>query len=282
MDSECIVCQMRQALDLCKFVNAEEEKRQEVMNTLMDLLLQREMYEPDGELGYLIHTSIKRILNLDDPYQSVKKESIRKALAIYPRLKQLVRQAKNPLKRAVEICIAGNVIDFCPSDSHDIEAAVEEVISSRKSHFDWEPFTTALKNANSILYLADNAGETVFDRVLIEEIGKPVTYAVKSEPVVNDAVMNDAIDSGLEPIVSLIENGSPLTGTILSRCSDAFITLYNNAEMVISKGQANFETLINEKRRIFFLLKIKCELLSRKHDIPLNEYVLLDNLTLQQ
>lgn len=281
MDSECIVCRMRQALDLCKFVNADEAKRQEVLDTVMDFLVKRDIYEPSGEIGFMIHIEVKRILDLDDPYRVVKEESIRKALDIYPRLKELVSESENPLRRATEICIAGNVIDFAPSNSHDIEAAIDEVISSKKNHFDWTPFAKALDQASSILFLGDNAGETVFDRVLIEAIGKPVKYAVKSEPVINDTILEDAIASGLGQVAELIENGSPMAGTVLPKCSDAFMDLYINAEMVISKGQANFETLVDEKRQIFFLFKVKCDLLSRKHNIPLNEYVLLDNLKLQ-
>jgi len=277
LDSECIVCRMRQVLDMCKFVDADEAQRQEVLDRVMDILVHRDIYEPSGEIGFMIHNEVKRILDLDDPYQSVKEVSIRKALAIYPRLKKLVRTADNPLKRAVEICIAGNVIDFAPSNSHDIEAAVEEVIASEKNHFDWEPFTEVLDQTDSILMLADNAGETVFDRIFIEELDKPIKYAVKSEPVSNDAVVEDAVASGLEPLVEIIENGSPMAGTVLQKCSREFLDLYQNAEMIISKGQANFETLVHEKRRIFFLFKVKCDLLSRKHDIPMNEYVLLDN-----
>jgi len=281
VDSECIVCRMRQALDICKFVNADENQRQEVLNKVMDFLIHRDIYEPSGEIGFLIHNEVKRILDLEDPYRIVKEESIRKALAIYPRLKELVSESENSLRRATEICIAGNVIDFAPSNSHDIEAAVNEVISSKKNHFDWTTFVKTLDEASSILFLGDNAGETVFDRVLIEEIGKPVKYAVKSEPVINDTILEDAIASGLDQVTELIENGSPMSGTVLPRCSDEFIDLYTNAEMVISKGQANFETLVDEKRRIFFLFKVKCDLLSRKHNIPMNEYVLLDNQNLQ-
>lgn len=282
MDSECIVCRMRQALDMCKFVDAEEDMRQEVLQRVMDILIQRDALEPSGEIDFRIQNEIKRILGLDDPYKAVKEESIRKALAIYPRLKKLVRESREPLKRATEICIAGNVIDFGPSNTHDIGAAVEEATLTEKHHFDWEEFQEALINAKSVLVLADNAGETVFDRVMIEEMNKPVIYAVKSAPALNDAMMPDVLASGLDPLVKIVENGSPMVGTVLAKCSAEFLALYTSVDMVISKGQANFETLLDEQRRVFFLLKIKCDLLSRKHHIPLNEYVLLDNRKLHE
>jgi len=281
MDSECIVCHMRQALDMCKFVGADEIKRQQVMQIVMEILVRRDEIEPSGEISFMIQNEIKRIIDLDDPYKSVKEKSIRKALTIYPQLKKLIRSSDMPLRTAVEICIAGNVIDFAPSNSHDMEAAIKEVLASKKDHFDWKLFKEELDKTEMVLLLGDNAGETVFDRVLIEEMDKPVIYAVKSEPVSNDAVMEDAIASGLDAVAEIIENGSPMSGTVLSKCSAEFSKLYASADMVISKGQANFETLVSEQRRIFFLFKVKCDLLSRKHGIPLNEYVLLDNSTLQ-
>jgi len=281
MESECVVCKIRQVWDLCNFVNADEDQRQAVLNRTMELLMQRDNKEIMSEISFLIAEDVKQILDLDDPYAELKKESIDKSLAIYPRLKDMVRASKNPLKTAVEICIAGNVIDFGPSASHDIEKAVDEVLGTEKSHFDWGSFKETLAGSNEILFLADNAGETVFDRVLIEEIGKRIIYAVKSGPAMNDALREDANASGLEGLVEIVENGSPTSGTQLGRCSDEFLNLYRNAEMVISKGQANFETLVEEKRRVFFLFKVKCNLLSKKHSIPLNEYVLLDNATIQ-
>ena len=281
MDSECIVCKIRQVWDICNFVGADEDLRQIVLNRTMELLMQRDDPEISRDLGFIISENVKQILNLDDPYATVKRESIQKALAIYPRLKELVRTSKEPLRSAVEICIAGNVIDFGPSASHDIEKAVQEVLSVEKQHFDWENFKKELDTVETILFLADNAGETVFDRVLIEEMNKKVTYVVKSAPAMNDALIEDAVDSGLNGLVDIMENGSPMAGTVLHKCSPEFLEVYRSAEMVISKGQANFETLVNEKRHIFFMFKVKCNLLSRKHDLPLNMYVLLDNLTLE-
>lgn len=277
MDSDCIACSIRQALDMCRFVDAEENTRQQVLQSVMEILIRRDEIKPEGEISFLIQNEIKRLLDLNDPYKSIKDESIRSALAIFPKLKEIVQASENPFKTAVEICIAGNVIDFGPSNSFNIEESINEAITSKKHRFDLDSFSTELKKAGSILMLADNAGETVFDRVLIDEIDTLVIYAVKSEPVMNDAILEDAIASGLEEYVQIIENGSPYSGTALSKCSPEFLDIYSSVDMVISKGQANFETLIDAKRRIFFLLKIKCEYLSDKHGIPLNEYVLLDN-----
>jgi damage-control phosphatase, subfamily I len=133
-----------------------------------------------------------------------------------------------------------------------------------------------------VLILGDNAGETVFDRILISQLDQKIFYAVKSEPILNDALKEDAVNSGLDKVAAIIENGSPRSGTCLPKCSQEFLNLFNSADLVISKGQANFETLVHEKRKIFFLFKVKCKLLSRLHHLPLGEYVLIDNSNLNQ
>lgn len=277
IQSECIVCRMRQALDVCNFVGADELTKQSILKRVMEILIEGiEDDSPDG-VGFLIQTELKRLTNHDDPYKKVKAESIQKALELYPALLQLVKNSYQPLKTAVELCLAGNVIDFGPSNNYDIELAVRQVMEAEKNFFDFEEFTQELYNARTVLVLGDNAGETVFDRLLMEHVDKHLYYAVKGEAVLNDAIFEDAVASGIDQVAEIINNGSPMSGTFLPRCSPQFKELFYSADMVISKGQANFETLIDEKRRIFFLFKVKCVLLCMKHNLPLNEYVLFDN-----
>jgi hypothetical protein len=277
IESECIVCRMRQALDVCNFVGADEITKQSILKRVMEILIDGiESDSPDG-VGFLIQTELKRLTNHNDPYKKVKAESIQKALELYPELVRLVENSSQKLKTAVELCIAGNVIDFGPSNKHDIELAVRQVMEAEKSYFDFREFAEELKNARMVLVLGDNAGETVFDRLLMEQVDKQFYYAVKGEAVLNDAIFEDAVFSGIDQVAEIINNGSPMSGTVLPRCSSEFKDIFYSADMVISKGQANFETLAEEKRRIFFLFKVKCMLLCRKHNLPLNEYVLLDN-----
>ena len=277
VDSECIHCRMRQALDVCNFIGADEATKQNVLKSVMQILIRGiEEDLPDG-VGFHIQNELKKLTNHDDPYKQVKAVSIAKALELYPYLKSLVREADDPLKTAVELCIAGNVIDFGPSNSHDIELAVQQVLNAEKSIFHFEEFSSMLESAKTILILADNAGETVFDCLLMESIDKHFHYAVKSEPTINDALFDDAVASGIDQVAQIVKNGSPVGGTHLPSCSEEFKALFYSADMVISKGQANFESLVNEQRQIFFLFKVKCALLQKKHGLPLNEFVLLDN-----
>jgi len=282
IESECIVCIMRQAQDVCDFVGAEESARQSVFKNVMQILIKGIDQDLKEGASFLVHEELKKLTNNPDPYKKTKEESIRNALEIFPRMLDLVKKSDNPLRTAVELCIAGNVIDFGPSNSHNIEATICEVLDSNKNHFDFDSFKNECNKSKTALILGDNAGETVFDRILISQLNQNIFYAVKSQPILNDAVKEDAINSGLDQVATIIENGSPRSGTYLPQCSQDFLNLFNSVDLVISKGQANFETLVNENRRIFFLFKVKCKLLSRKHHLPLGEYVLIDNWSLKQ
>ncbi|HIP42932.1 MAG TPA: DUF89 family protein [Aquifex aeolicus] len=127
--------------------------------------------------------------------------------------------------------------------------------------FDFEKFTERLKGANSIFIIGDNAGEIVFDKILVKtlkNLGKEVIYGVRGKPILNDATMEDAREISMTRFCKVIDNGSDKVGTWLEDCSQEFIKVFYNADIVISKGQANFETLNNVERDIFFLLVVKC------------------------
>jgi uncharacterized protein with ATP-grasp and redox domains len=126
----------------------------------------------------------------------------------------------------------------------------------------------------SLLILADNAAETVFDRVLIEHLDLPVIYAVKSAPAFDDALYEDAIQSGVGQMAQIIPSGTPFPGTHLSSCTAEFRELFESAPLILAKGQANFETLSDVNRELYFLLKVKCEVVSQEINFPLGSLVL--------
>jgi uncharacterized protein with ATP-grasp and redox domains len=144
----------------------------------------------------------------------------------------------------------------------DLEKDLESIIDQRFAIDHYGLFKTALSQARDVLYIADNAGETVFDRVLIEELGKPVTYVVREQPVINDALRDDAVAAGIDKVATIISSGSDAPGNILPLCSDKFLKIYEASDFIISKGQGNFEGLSEENRPIFFLLKTKCRVIA--------------------
>ena len=213
-----------------------------------------------------------RIATKDE--KKIKESNINEALALYPSLKQVINNSDNRLLTAIRIAIAGNVIDLGVGKEFNILEDMEKILIQEFAIFDFEEFKSQFEKAESILYLGDNAGESVFDKILIEELNKPVTYVVRDVPVINDVTFEDAISSGLDEVAEIISSGSSAPGTILNLCNDTFLDKFNNADMIISKGQGNYEGLSNVDRSVFFLLKAKCQVIAKNLGVKENDIVL--------
>jgi hypothetical protein len=217
---------------------------------------------------------IREITGVEDFYQEEKKASHELALSYLDQLRSLVSQGADPLTEALKIAAAGNIIDVVHVEEYDLW---DEVLSTMKGNLlggGLAAFRNKLNSSSFILYLADNVGETVFDRVLIEQLPLPVIYSVKSGPILNDATYEDAVAAGIDQVAEIIENGTRSPGTVLTQASDEFLKLFENAELVLSKGQANFETINNQDEKIFFLMRVKCPLISQEVNAPIGSLLL--------
>ncbi len=271
---DCYPCFLRQALSAARRVGADEAQQHAIMGQTLTLLQTLPPGKTPPEIGYAVHRIVRERMAHDDPYRALKDHSTRAALALYPRLKALVAESANPLETAVRVSIAGNIIDFALSDElADLWATVERVLTAPFAVDDLAALRAALDTADRVLYLADNAGETVFDRVLIEALLLPVTYCVKGGPTLNDATREDALAAGLETCADLMDNGSDAPGTILSLCSEEFRQMYAAAPLIIVKGQANYETLSTAGPRVFCLLQVKCAVIGRDLGAPVGSVV---------
>jgi uncharacterized protein with ATP-grasp and redox domains len=271
---DCYPCLLRQALQAARFAGADEVRQKAVLDSVLDILGQTEFTATPPEIANRVHRIVRKETGNGDPYRSAKTRSTCEALALYPRLGALVAEADDPLETAVRLSIAGNIIDFGPVQEYDLWPTIERVLAQPFAVDDGGAFRKALGKADQVLYLGDNAGETVFDRVLIETLGLPVVYAVKGGPVLNDATLEDAQAAGLNRVARLVDNGVGATGTILSRCSESFRRMYDEAELVIAKGQANYETLSAKGPKVFFLLQAKCPIIARDVGAPVGGIVL--------
>jgi uncharacterized protein with ATP-grasp and redox domains len=271
---DCYPCFLRQALDAARMAGADERQQKALLDRVLDLLRQIEPSSTPPEIGYQVHRIVRREVGDSDPYHVAKEASTRRALALYPRLKALVAETRDPLGTAIRLSIAGNIIDLGPDLEYDLWGTVERVLAQPFAIDDGTTFRETLSRVGQVLYLADNAGETVFDRVLIEVLDVPVTYAVKGGPILNDATREDALAAGLDQVAEIVGTGLDAPGTILSRCSEEFRQLYDEAELVIAKGQANYETLSEESAKIFFLLQTKCQVIARDVGVPVGSIVL--------
>ncbi len=271
---ECFPCILRQAIEAVDFLQIDERSKRNVINETMQMLIDIDLTITSAEIAALIHQNIIKKTGGRDPYKDAKNKSLSKAFECYGYAKNLIKNASQPLETALRLCAAGNIIDFGPSSTFDLRKTIENVLNEPFAEFAFEEFQIAMQKANSILFLADNAGETVFDRLLIEEMQRPLTYVVKKDIIMNDATIIDAEQTNFPEYVTLIDNGSAIQGTVLQHCSKEFVASFTTADMIISKGMANFETLAEEGKRSFFLLKIKCPTVAKISNIPNGSFVL--------
>ncbi len=270
---DCYPCFLRQALDAARRAGADPDQQKAVLDRVLEMLRQAAPSSTPPEIGERVHRIVRRQVDHGDPYREAKAVSTRQALAFYPRLKKRVQAASDPLDVAVRLSIAGNIIDLGLNQPYNLWAVIKRVLGQPFAVDDQAAFRESLACADRVLYLADNAGETVFDRLLIEALPLPAIYAVKGGPVLNDATREDALAAGLDQVAQIVETGSDAPGTILDRCSTSFQTLYRQAELIIAKGQANYETLSGRRENLFFLLQAKCPVIARDVGVPVGSIV---------
>ena len=271
---DCIPCFMDQALRAGRISGMYEAAVKRLLDEVGCMIKALHLESSPPATGDVIYKKIREITGVNDPYNKIKKETIREALDLYPELKRIVDESDNRLLTAVRIAIAGNVIDFGVGHQFNIAEDVRAVLNQDFGIFHFEKFLERLSNAESVLYLGDNSGESVFDKLLIEELKVSVTYVVRDVPVINDVTMQDAIDSGLDTVAELISSGSSAPAIIPNLCSREFLDCFENADMIISKGQGNYEGLSVSDRPIFFLLKAKCDVIAKDLGVNKGDIVL--------
>ncbi|MCD6577452.1 MAG: DUF89 family protein [Anaerolineaceae bacterium] len=270
---DCYSCVLRQTLQACRIAGVPEEKQAVIMNDVMSLLQEVDPSSKPPEIGAQMHTLIRNLTKCEDPYLELKRSSTKFSLLLYPELKRKISESTDPFDTAVRVSIAGNIIDFGASNDFDLERVIKRVLSQPYAIDHTLRLRDEIEKADTILFLADNAGETVFDRLLIETIDKPIIYAVKDAPVLNDATFKDAAAAGLDRVARVISCGARTPGTILSQCNEDFINIYEHADVIIAKGQGNYEALSEEKKSIFFLLQTKCDVIARDLGVPVGSII---------
>ena len=259
---DCWPCFMRQALSGARRAGASEAQQHTVLLETLEQLKGLGQDATPPEMGNQIHRRVREITGDRDPYLEAKREATATALAMQPRLEAVMREATDPLETAVRLAITGNIIDYGAAETFDLDATLARVLEAPFGIDGMAALRQALERADRVLYLADNAGETVFDRVLIEALGRPVTYAVKAAPVLNDATLEEARAAGIHQVAEIVDTGCDAMGAPLALCSQAFRERLDAADLVIAKGQANYETLSDADAPVLFLLQAKCEVIA--------------------
>ena len=265
---DCFVCFMRQARSTGLLATDDPALQRQLIEGAGRYLEQvdTELSPPENAVG--LYALFADILSNNDPFAQVKQEGNSFALAVQEEVEQRIQSAEDSLRAAIRVAIAGNIIDYGALHEFDAATMLQECFDRP---FAWDDYSFLLEALQSrinskILYLCDNCGEIVFDGLFIKELntlGCQVTAAVREAPIINDATLEDAHACGLDKICTVISNGTSCPGTPLESCSVEFKKSFQDADLIISKGMGNFETLSEVSAPIFFLFTVKCNQVAR-------------------
>jgi damage-control phosphatase, subfamily I len=238
---ECLPCFLRQSIQAAKLAGGDEASQKRTADEVEKFLQAVKLSDSPPKTSRNMHIIIRKFLDNPDPYKTLKNKYNELALSMYPFLEEKVKHSKDRLLTAIRIAIAGNVIDFGAQLEFELDKDINDVLYRDFAVFDYEAFKKALEKEKNILYVGDNTGETVFDRILIEEItekyGTKIQYAVKESPIINDATREDAVFAGIDKSAEIISSGCNSPGIVLEYCGKEFMGIYNSAKLIISKGQ---------------------------------------------
>ncbi|MBF0558974.1 MAG: DUF89 family protein [Nitrospirae bacterium] len=284
---DCFPCFFKQAIIAVRLGTKDEALQATVLKGLTDEIKATDMSKPPAHSTTFMHRKIRQLLG-KDPFKDIKTEYNQAALGLYPELRERVFNSDDPLWTAARLAIAGNIIDFGIFSSVDIIGTIDRALTGSATVDHFTQFKSAVEDHREVFYLLDNAGEIVFDKLLIEvlvEMGKKVTAAVKGSPVLNDATAYDAAEVGLDQVCDIVDNGSDCIGTMLEMTSQGFNSMLEDSDFIISKGQGNFETLgcpdgengLNSSKEIFFLLQAKCDVIAKELGISRGSMLLMSS-----
>ncbi|WP_156103979.1 damage-control phosphatase ARMT1 family protein [Shewanella mangrovi] len=278
----CMACLTRQAEEAAKQVCDNDAAAEQLLKRVLREAAEFDLSLSPPEMAQLIHRVLRQHSACEDPYAEVKAQSAAMALSLAHRAKSLIVTADDAFEAALRFAIAGNIIDFGALPIAAAEQApiiLEQALAQPIDINMVQQLKAALSQAKRVLILADNVGETFFDKLLIEQLPPhlEVVYAVKASPVINDATVADTVDAGIAALAKVIDTGCDAPGTPLAQCSVSFKHYFDSAEVVIAKGMANYETLHDAEREIYFLTQIKCAVLAQHSPFAQGDWVIASN-----
>ena len=279
----CIPCFVKQITEIAKIVSNDQDFQMDLLRDALATLSNIPFHKlKPPQVAKRLHELVKEKSGIDDPYLEIKKRSDALAKRLTDELKKLVKESDDPFEIALRLAIAGNIIDYGQARNVDdsiVEKTIQETLDAKLDKRMIKALYLDIKKSSSILYIGDNAGEIYFDKLFLQMIpNSSITFVVRGRPIINDATMDDAIEAGIHKLTKVIDTGDGTPGVVLEDCSNEFIRAFSEADLIISKGQGNFETLSDiDDKKIYFLLKIKCEPVAQITGHKLGESVILCN-----
>ncbi|MCD6531874.1 DUF89 family protein [bacterium] len=277
---ECIPCFMSQALRAAKIAQLDDERTLKLLRIVGGKIKDIQLSDPPPKTGKMIYSLVAEISGKRDPYEEVKREHIEFALRMLPFMQGYIDDAQDPIDAAMRVAAAGNIIDLGARKTvENVHKVLEDALTLKHRRWDIDQLKSALADARKILVLGDNAGETVFDFAMMRTLrrvypGAEIFFSVRGGPTINDATYEDAVRSRIDEVAAIISTGSDAPGILMDEVSTEFLEIFNSADVVISKGQGNYETLNDASRPIFFVMTVKCEVVARHLNLPEGSSVL--------
>lgn len=274
---DCLPCFLRQALDTTRRVTDDERTQREVLDKVASAIPGFPFDATPVDLGREVYRIVREVTGIDNPYREAKRRDNDRVIALLPQLQAKLEASPDPMLTALKLAAAGNVIDFGVHSTVDLHRLVEKDLENGEGMVDYPLLRERLECVGNVLYLGDNAGEIVFDKLVVEQLvhlGKRVTFVVRDRPIINDVTVEDATYVGMDDVAEVISSGSDGPGTTLRCCQPKFVETFRRFGLIVSKGQGNFEGLSDEHAPLFFLLKVKCPVVARELGVEIGETIL--------
>ena len=284
LKNQCIECLEREVIKISKKVSDDLTVREAIKDYGDSVLKEHKTTATAPYITGLVYDYAKEKSGVTDPYYHEKHIFNKMALEFIDQLNlnDLIHDSKDAFDTALRLSIAGNIIDFSIGKDikkQDVKQSIDDSLNALIFGIESQDLDVAIKKADRIMFISDNAGEIAFDKLLVNKMDKKkVTYVVKGSAIVNDATMSDAVEVGMDQLVTVIDNGAGTQGTLLELCSDTFKKAFDDSDLIIAKGQANYETLCNiTDKNFYFLLRAKCNVIAENIGCPQGSFVLLNN-----
>ncbi len=286
--ADCIPCYLQQAISACRVAGLDDTGQQQLLTGLLPLIAGLDISRTPAENSALVLFETYRLLGQSDPFKEAKAASNRLARTFLPSLEKIIEFSDDPLMTALKVAVAGNVIDMGINPNFDVNASIQQVLDGGFARCDSEPLRDLLQNGRRLVVIGDNSGEILFDYLLLARLRQYIEdlyYVVKGGPILNDATRQDAEEAGIDLLAEVVTTGSNYLGVVPELCGEALQSLLQSADLVIAKGQANYETLEGTSlagERTFFMLRAKCACVASRLGVELGSSVLVRNQVREQ
>ncbi len=277
---DCYPCFLKQAIQAGELATDDVAIRWAILQKVTEAASAFKREDTPAIMGREIHRIVRELSNNPDPYKDVKRKYNKKAMELIPFIEKEISQSENKLATAIKMTAIANIIDFGPFGIHQVnfqQFIDDKLTCDLKGDISVEQFSKPLKEAESILYVADNCGEIIIDAYFINNFlsDKTVYLSLRGSVVLNDATIDDVANLSFGENVEIIDNGDDAPGVILEYSKSEFLEIYNKVDLVVLKGQGNYEGIgVPDRRNVYSVLTAKCPVIATNIGCNVNDLVL--------